>query len=140
MAAYWRIAPQLPRNCWRLRGRPAHCTATSTTTTCSTSRRAAGSIDPKRLLGERGFDYANLFCNPESAGAGAQGGAQAALVVARFDRRLQLVTERSGLERRRLLQWIAAWCGLSAAWWMGDGVTPEADLRVAELALAALDP
>ena len=96
-------------------------------------------IDPKRLLGERGFDYANLFCNPESAGAGAQGGTQAALVVAHFDRRLELVTERSGLDRRRLLQWIAAWCGLSAAWWMGDGVTPEVDLRVAELALAALD-
>jgi streptomycin 6-kinase len=96
-------------------------------------------IDPKRLFGERGFDYANLFCNPESAGAGAQKGAQAALVAARFDRRLQLVTERSGLDRNRLLRWIIAWCGLSAAWWMGDGVDPEADLAVAQRALAALD-
>jgi streptomycin 6-kinase len=22
-------------------------------------------IDPKRLVGERGFDYANIFCNPD---------------------------------------------------------------------------
>ena len=30
-------------------------------------------IDPKGLIGERGFDYANLFCNPEPAIALAPG-------------------------------------------------------------------
>jgi hypothetical protein len=28
-------------------------------------RRGWLAIDPKRLFGERGFDYANLFCNPD---------------------------------------------------------------------------
>jgi streptomycin 6-kinase len=46
-------------------------------------------IDPKRLKGERGFDYANLFCNPEHPVATAPGrlcsgctvGAQAATAM-----------------------------------------------------------
>jgi streptomycin 6-kinase len=30
-------------------------------------------FDPKRLMGERGFDYANLFCNPNDTVATAPG-------------------------------------------------------------------
>ncbi|HXV01800.1 MAG TPA: aminoglycoside phosphotransferase family protein, partial [Caulobacteraceae bacterium] len=30
-------------------------------------------IDPKGLMGERGFDYANMVCNPDIATAGAKG-------------------------------------------------------------------
>jgi streptomycin 6-kinase len=39
------------------------------------------------------------------------------------------------------LQWIVAWTGLSAAWFIGDGQSAEAevDLYVAELAAAELD-
>ena len=87
-------------------------------------------IDPKRLVGERGFDYANLFCNPEH---------ETALAASRFHHRLAIVTELSGIERRRLLQWILAWAGLSAVWFLGDGVTPETDFAVARLAAAALE-
>ncbi|MBX9592459.1 MAG: hypothetical protein K2X43_24495 [Hyphomonadaceae bacterium] len=87
-------------------------------------------IDPKGLHGERGFDYANLFCNPETD--------IAVTAPDRFARRLDIVTERAGLERKRLLQWILAWAGLSAAWWLSDGVHPEIDFRIAELAAAAL--
>ena len=86
-------------------------------------------IDPKRLIGERGFDYANLFCNPDHATATAPG---------RFARRVAVVTEAAGLERKRLLQWILAWVGLSAAWFLSDGVSPETDLAVAALAAAEL--
>jgi streptomycin 6-kinase len=86
-------------------------------------------IDPKRLVGERGFDYANLFCNPEH---------ETALAARQFHHRLAIVTEMSGIERRRLLQWILAWAGLSAVWFLGDGVTPETDFAVAELATAEL--
>jgi len=56
----------------------------------------------------------------------------------RFARRLQIVVERSGIDRRRLLHWIIAWSGLSAAWFIGDGTDPDIDLRIAELALAEL--
>jgi streptomycin 6-kinase len=86
-------------------------------------------IDPKGLLGERGFDYANLFCNPDHA---------AAADPVRFARRVEVVCAEARLECRRLLQWIVAWCGLSAAWWIGDGKSADTDFAVAEMALAAL--
>lgn len=87
-------------------------------------------IDPKGLIGERGFDYANLFCNPETD--------IAVTAPDRFRRRLDIVSEAAGLERKHLLQWILAWAGLSAAWWLSDGVRPEIDFRIAELAAGEL--
>lgn len=92
-------------------------------------------IAPKRLAGERGFDIANIFCNsrprrPDPAGGNSAG---------RFTRRVEVVAEAAGLERKRLLRWVLAWAGLSAAWLLGDGDAPEIDLRVAELAAAELD-
>jgi streptomycin 6-kinase len=86
-------------------------------------------IDPKRLIGERGFDYANLFCNPE---------AEIATATGRLARQVGVVVEAAGLERKRLLQWILAWAGLSAAWWLQDGESPASDFLVAELAAAEL--
>ena len=69
-------------------------------------------IDPKGLIGERGFDYANLFCNPE---------AEIAIAPGRLARQVDVVAEAAGLERRRLLKWIMAYAGLSAAWFLGMG-------------------
>jgi streptomycin 6-kinase len=86
-------------------------------------------IDPKRLVGERGFDFANIFRNPDLAVATAPG---------RLARQSRVVAEAASLERARLLQWILAYAGLSAAWFLGDGVSPELDLVVAELAAAEL--
>jgi streptomycin 6-kinase len=86
-------------------------------------------IDPKGLLGERGFDYANLFCNPDAA---------TATDPARFARRLSIVGARARLERGRLLSWILAWAGLSAAWHIEDGSPPETALAVARLAATEL--
>ena len=86
-------------------------------------------IDPKGLIGERGFDCANLFCNPDH---------QTATDPAHFGRRVELVTERACLDRKRLLEWILAWGGLSAAWKINDHIAPETPLRVAELAAVEL--
>lgn len=86
-------------------------------------------IDPKALIGERGFDYANLFCNPDHA---------TATDPAQFARRLELVAAAAPIERRQLLQWILAWAGLSASWLMSDGDSVQTPLGVAELAAAAL--
>lgn len=86
-------------------------------------------IDPKGLLGERGFDYANIFCNPELA---------TAIVPARFLRQLDVVVAHSGLERKRLLQWILAYAGLSAAWFLEDGMEASTALAVADMAMNEL--
>ncbi|ABR82218.1 aminoglycoside phosphotransferase family protein [Pseudomonas paraeruginosa] len=88
-------------------------------------------IDPKRLYGERGYDYANLFTNPDAKTAQAPG---------RFERQLDIVVAASGLERHRLLLWILAWAGLSAAWFDEDGSHEEtaAELVIARLALDSL--
>jgi streptomycin 6-kinase len=91
-------------------------------------------IDPNRLVGERGFDYANLFCNPDIGG----GGPPVAVLPERFSGRIQIVSERAGIERSRLAQWVLAYAGLSAAWIIADGDDPGVDFAVAELAASAL--
>jgi streptomycin 6-kinase len=91
-------------------------------------------IDPNRLVGERGFDYANLFCNPDLSDPTPP----VAIRHERFLRRFEIVVERAGIERVRLLNWILAWAGLSAAWFLGDGESAEIDLCVAEMAMAEL--
>lgn len=86
-------------------------------------------IDPKGLAGEQGFDYANLFCNPD---------ATTALAPGRFVRQIKLVADTAGLERKRLLQWVLAWAGLSFAWSRSGGASPQAGLAIAEFAAAEL--
>src|SRR5215204_484998 len=58
-------APTPREPCWPHHGRSASCVATCTTTTCSIWARGWLAIDPKRLLGERGFGFANIFTNPD---------------------------------------------------------------------------
>ena len=90
-------------------------------------------IDPKGLIGERGFDFANIFTNPDLADPTRP-------VAARhFARRLDLVCEAARLDRARLLGWILAWTGLSAAWFLADGADAGIDLAIAARAAAALD-
>lgn len=87
-------------------------------------------IDPKGLLGERGFDYANLFCNPNAG---------VALAPGRLELQVCVVSAAAGLAPQRLLQWILAWAGLSAVWFLFDGEDPKLQLAIAELAAAKLD-
>lgn len=91
-------------------------------------------IDPKRLIGERAFDYANLFCNPDLSDLSRP----VAIRPGVFTRRLDIVCAEAGLERRRMLEWILAWTGLSAVWFLSDGESPETDLHIATLAAAEL--
>jgi streptomycin 6-kinase len=86
-------------------------------------------IDPKGVVGERAYDFANLFCNPDAATAAAPG---------RLSRQLAIVAAAARLDRRRLLQWVLAHAGLSAAWLLEDGAVPDARLAMAALAAAEL--
>ena len=86
-------------------------------------------IDPKGLIGERYFDYANLFCNPDNETATRPG---------RLARQVSVSSEAARLQAGRLLAWIVAWAGLSAAFSVDDGLSPNNALRIAELAAAEL--
>lgn len=92
-------------------------------------------IDPKGIVGERAFDYAALFANPDLADSVQP----VATDPGRFARRLEVVAAVGSLDRERLLRWVFAWCGLSATWSLADGETAEIALRIAELARAELD-
>lgn len=85
-------------------------------------------IDPKGLWGERGFEFVALFRNPDAARA---------LAAGRLEHEATRVAELAGLERGRLLAWIAAGAALAAAWTLSDGGTPDADLALIRRALAA---
>jgi streptomycin 6-kinase len=88
-------------------------------------------IDPKGLSGERGFDYANTFANPDLP---------TVTTPERLQRQLPIVSAEADIKPQRLLRWIAAYCGLSAAWFLADGATAAAEspLAVARIALAEL--
>ena len=86
-------------------------------------------IDPKGLIGERAFDYANLFCNPD---------AESAINADRFLTRVDTVSKHAKLDRRRLLQWTLAWCGLSAIWHFEDESDADIALQIATMAAHAL--
>jgi streptomycin 6-kinase len=74
-------------------------------------RRGWLAIDPKGLLGERGFDFANIFCNPDLDTAAAPG---------RLAKQATAVAQAAHLDRHRLLKWILAYAGLSASWSLGE--------------------
>ena len=94
-----------------------------------TGYRGWVAIDPKRLVGERGYDFANIFCNPDQAVATSPG---------RLKRQVDIVARAAKLDRTRLLQWIAAYAGLSAAWTLDDGDDASLALAVASLAIDEL--
>jgi streptomycin 6-kinase len=91
-------------------------------------------IDPKGLIGERGFDFANIFTNPDLGHPVPP----VATVPETFKRRLSIVTQMANLDRERLLKWIIAWCGLSTAWSLSSNETISATIKVAELAMTEL--
>ncbi|QMV74358.1 3'-kinase [Comamonas piscis] len=88
-------------------------------------------IDPKRVRGERYYDYVNVLCNPDL---------KTSTDPLRFARQLAIVIDVAGLERQRLLRWVMAHAALSAAWFLEDGLRTQANeqLAVAHLAQQAL--
>lgn len=70
-------------------------------------------IDPKGLVGDPAYDYANSFQNPERAET-------LVLDATRIDRHASVVSERTGISRKRLLAWAVAHTALSGAWNIED--------------------
>lgn len=69
-------------------------------------------IDPKGLIGDSGYDHANLLCNPSL---------EIALRPGRLERQVAVVAQAGGPPPERLLAWVQAYAGLSAAWSAQDG-------------------
>lgn len=72
------------------------------------SRRGWLAIDPKPLIGERGFDFGNILCNPDVALGPDPAG--------RLRRQFDVVAAQTSIFRERLRLWVLAYAGLSAAW------------------------
>lgn len=86
-------------------------------------------IDPKHVVGDPGFDFANILCNPD---------ARLALAPGRFERQLGVVSATSGVEAGRMLRWAFAWAALSSCWSERSGLDAGHTLRVATSARALL--
>ncbi len=87
-------------------------------------------IDPQGLFGHRGYDYANIFRNPNL---------DIAANSDRFRSRVAQVSHLSGLAPTELLGWILALCALSHSWGEHTELPAETDRIIAELALSHLD-
>lgn len=78
-------------------------------------------IDPKGIVGDRAFDFANILCNPD---------AEVALRSGRLARQVDVIADAAGLDPERILRWTVAWCGLSATWLEQDSQQPGHTLAV----------
>ncbi|KKB76771.1 hypothetical protein VW35_17950 [Devosia soli] len=71
-------------------------------------------IDPKGVLGDPAYDVANVFINPER-------GEKIASDPRRIAARADILSQRLGYNRKRILGWAAAHAALSACWDLEDG-------------------
>jgi len=95
-------------------------------------RRGWLAIDPKGLIGDRHYEFANVFRNP-------YGGGEIARDPRSIDARAAMIASRLGLDRRRLLQWAAAHCALSECWNRATGTKSEWNFLMMPLLLEAAD-
>ena len=89
-------------------------------------------IDPKVIHGDPGFELGNVFRNPAGCEANWPD-------PDRIDRLATMGARALGLERRRVLGWAAVQAALSAAWFQQDGQSPDRDLELLPVLLAAFD-
>lgn len=89
-------------------------------------------IDPKGLVGDPAYETANVFINPER---GDHIAADPRRVAARAD----ILAERLGYPRKRILGWAAAHAALSACWDLAEGKPITGQLACLPHLLSAYD-
>lgn len=87
------------------------------------SERGWLAIDPKGLTGDRHYDVANLFCNPDDQN-------DLVLSKARIQQLADKVTSRLDMDRGRALGFALVHAVLSATWSLLEGNLPNAELRL----------
>jgi streptomycin 6-kinase len=80
-------------------------------------------IDPQCLFGERAYDLANAFYNPN-------GFADLAATPERIERLCRTFSRRLRIEPQRLLQYAFAYGCLSSAWCLEDSQSPDDTLKI----------
>jgi streptomycin 6-kinase len=88
------------------------------------SQRGWLAIDPKGLIGERAYDFANVFYNPDDI----------PFIVERTERVQKLgsaISDQLKTEPKRVLEFAFAFGCLSACWAIEDGLNPARRLRIA---------
>ncbi len=90
----------------------------------SDHQRGWVAIDPEGYLGEPAYEFGCALRNP---GPDPRLFAKPEII----DRRLGIITERTGLDRQRLLLWAFAQAVLSALWSIEDGEDPARGLATA---------
>lgn len=83
-------------------------------------------FDPKGLYGERTYDAANTLCNPIDMRDLVENETRLLTIAG-------ILAERLNIELPRLLAFVYVYTCLSASWWLGDGVDPVEDLRIAAI-------
>lgn len=89
-------------------------------------------IDPKGLIGDAAYDYANSFLNPER-------GDDFVISAPRVISHSNIIATRTGIPRRHLLAWASAHAALSAAWDIEDGHPVTQQISILPLLLTAYD-
>lgn len=84
-------------------------------------------IDPKGLVGESTFDYANTLENPIDL-------RERVLAPGRLRRQAGIIAEESGIALRRLLEFTFAFGALSECWGVEDGNASGLALQVSRIA------
>jgi streptomycin 6-kinase len=95
-------------------------------------RSGWAAIDPKGLIGEATYDYANTLENPIAH-------KDVVLAPGRLRRQAEVIAETAGLELRRLLEFTFAYAALSECWGVEDGNATGYALAVSKIARAELD-
>lgn len=89
-------------------------------------------IDPKGLLGDPAYETANVFINPER-------GEKIAADPRRIAARADILSQRLGYNRKRILGWAAAHAALSACWDLEEGNAITGQLACLPHLLSAYD-
>ena len=88
-------------------------------------------IDPKGLIGEATYDYANTLENPIKY-------PDLVLSSGRLRRQAEVIAETAGIDLRRLLEFTFAFAALSECWGVEDGNATGYALAVSKIARAEL--
>lgn len=87
-------------------------------------------IDPKGIVGPRGYDYANILCNPDPATALSSG---------RLERQAAVVAEAARLPITRVLEWLLVHAAIAGVWCARDGFDERPAMEIAGMAQALLN-